>query len=51
MSSADIEAKAILEAHKAICEDSVNECLEYYGKCIRAVEAIATHLTITKKEG
>lgn len=47
---ADIEAKAILEAHKAICETNVNECLEYYGNCIKAVEAIATHLTITTKE-
>ena len=43
------EGRAILEAHKAICEDSVSDCLEYYGNCIKAVEAIATHLTITKK--
>jgi len=48
--SADLEARAILEAHKAICEDSVNDCLEYYGNCIKAVKAIATRLTITAKE-
>jgi hypothetical protein len=50
MSEASAEGRAILEAHKAICEDSVNDCLEYYGNCIKAVEAIATHLTITTKE-
>lgn len=47
--NADIEAKAILEAHMAICEDSYNDCIEYRGACVKAVKAIAATLTIATK--
>lgn len=35
---------ATLAAHAAICEDSPEDCLEWEGRCIKAVEAAAPHI-------
>ena len=37
----DIIEQAALAAHRRICEDSWEDCLEWDGKCVRAVEEAA----------
>ena len=31
-------------AHSAICEDNLDDCLEWRGRCVKAVEAAAPHM-------
>jgi len=50
MSPADIQTMAIEQAHMAICEDSYEDCLEWRGRCVKAVNRITEKLTITTKE-
>jgi hypothetical protein len=39
-----IPEAAVEAAHAAICEDSLNDCLEWHGRCVKAVEAAAPHM-------
>ena len=41
-----IPAKAIQAAHAAVCEQSLDDCLDpdWRGKCVKAVEAAAPHI-------
>lgn len=36
--------KAVQAAHAAICEENFADCLEWRGKCVKAVEAAAPYL-------
>jgi len=36
--------KAIEAVHRAICEDSYEECLEWSGRCVKAIEAAAPYI-------
>ena len=40
MSANEFEDKRIEAVHAAICDDSPNECIEWGGNCVRAVDAI-----------
>lgn len=37
-------AEAVQAAHGAICEQNFNDCLEWRGKCVKAVEAAASYI-------
>lgn len=39
-----IPEKAVQAAHSAICEQNFEDCLEWRGKCVKAVEAAAPHV-------
>lgn len=39
-----IPAAAVEAAHKAICEDDFDECLEWRGRCFKAVQAATAAL-------
>jgi hypothetical protein len=36
-----ITEEAVQAAHSAICEENLDDCLEWRGKCVKAVEAAA----------
>ena len=36
-----IPDEAVVAAHAAICEENLDDCLEWRGKCVKAVEAAA----------
>lgn len=40
----NISDEAVEAAHRAICDDGLDECLEWRGKCVKAVEAAAPYL-------
>lgn len=40
----NIPAEAVEAAHRAICKDTYEECQEWRGKCVKAVEAAAPHI-------
>lgn len=40
----NISDEAVEAAHRAICEDDLDECLEWRGKCVKALEAAAPHM-------
>lgn len=40
----NIPYNAVQAAHAAICEQNFDDCLEWRGKCVKAVEAAAPHL-------
>lgn len=35
---------AVEAAHRAICEDDLDDCLDWRGRCVKAAEAAAPHL-------
>jgi hypothetical protein len=39
-----ISDEAVEAAHRAICEDDLEYCLDWRGKCVKAVEAAAPHM-------
>jgi CO dehydrogenase/acetyl-CoA synthase delta subunit len=40
----EIQERLILEAHRAICEDSYEECVEWRGRCVKSFEAMLSAL-------
>lgn len=46
MTNQAIPEKAIQAAHAAVCEQSLDDCLDpdWRGKCVKAVEAAAPHI-------
>ncbi|MHD0300143.1 hypothetical protein RCF19_30005 [Rhodococcus qingshengii] len=45
--SDEFEDKRTAAVHAAICDDSPNECIEWGGKCVRAIEALTgTHAIV-----
>lgn len=39
-----IPHEAVQAAHAAICEQNFDDCLEWRGRCVKAVEAAAPHM-------
>ena len=44
-----IPDKAVVAVHRAICEDSLEECIEWDGRCVQAIEAAAPYMMESTK--
>jgi hypothetical protein len=40
----NISEEAVQAAHAAICEQNFDDCLEWRGRCVKAVEAAAPYM-------
>lgn len=47
----NIPKEAVEATHAAICEQNLEDCLEWRGRCVKAVEAAAPHMLAAALDG